>query len=138
MSLILWQTKELWSKDLNIQSVVDWDEIYKANYLCTIETKMCSFQIKLILRVVVTNIQLFGFGSIEFENCKFCNKTPETLLHHFFTCSVVVTYWENVSACISRFLKDLFSFNNFNKVFGVPKIKNRQCLTFYFSMQDLL
>ena len=25
--------QELWSKDLNIQSVVDWDEIYKTNYL---------------------------------------------------------------------------------------------------------
>ena len=56
--------QELWSKDLNIQSVVDWDEIYKTNYLCTIETELRSFQIKLNLRVVITNIQLFGFGLI--------------------------------------------------------------------------
>ena len=41
--------QEHWSKDLNIQSVVDWDEIYKTNYLCTIETKLWSFQIKLNL-----------------------------------------------------------------------------------------
>ena len=27
--------QELWSKHLNIQSVVDWDEVYKTNYLCT-------------------------------------------------------------------------------------------------------
>ena len=65
--------QELWSKDLNIQSVVDWDEIYKTNYLCTIETKLRFFQIKLNLRVVVTIIQLFGFGLIESQNCKFCN-----------------------------------------------------------------
>ena len=45
--------QELWSKDLNIQSVVDWDEIYKTNYLCTIETKLRSFRIKLNLRVVL-------------------------------------------------------------------------------------
>ena len=106
--------QEHWSKDLNIQSVVDWDEIYKTNYLCIIETKLRSFQIKLNLRVIVTNIQLFGFGLIESQNCKFCNKTPESLLHLFCTCPVVVIYWENVSACISSFLKDSFFINNFN------------------------
>ena len=90
--------QKLWSKDLNIQSVVDWDEVYKTNYLCTIETKLRSFQIKPNRRVVVTNTQLFGFGIIESQNCKFCNKAPKTLLHLFCTCPVVVIYWENVSA----------------------------------------
>ena len=106
--------------------MVDWDEVYKTNYLCTIETKLRSFQIKLNLRAVVTNIQLFGFGLIESQNCKFYNKAPETLLHLFCTCPVVVTYWENVSACISSFFKDSFFINNFNKVFGVPKINNNE------------
>ena len=118
--------QELWRKDLNIQSVVDWDDICKTNYLCTIETKLRSFQIKLNLRVVVTNIQLFGFGLIESQNCKFCNKASDTLFHLFCTYLVVVTYWENVSACISSFLKDSFSFDKFNKVFGVPKINNTE------------
>ena len=102
----------------------DWDEIYKTNYLCTIETKLRSFQLKLNLRVIVANIQLFGFGSIESENCKFCNKAPQTLFHLFCTCPVIVIYWENVSACISSFLKDSFLLSNFNKVCGVPKINN--------------
>ena len=101
---------ELWSKVLNIQSVINWGRIYKTNYLCTIETKLRSFQIKLNLRMIVTNNQLFGFGLIESQNCKFSNKAPETLLHLFCTCPVVVIYWENVSACISSFLKD--SLNN--------------------------
>ena len=124
---------ELWSKDLNVQFVVDWNKIYKTNFSCTIETKLRSFQIKLNLRVVVTNIQLFGFGLIESQNCKFCNKAPETLLHLFCTCLVVVTYWENVSACISSFLKDSFSGNNFNKVFGVPKIDNTKHNIYLFN-----
>ena len=112
--------QELWSKDLNIQSVVDWDEIYKTNYLCTIKTKLRSFQIKLNLRVVVTKIQLFGFGLIESENCKFCSRAPETFLHLFCTCHVVITNLENVSACISSLLQESF-FNNFNKVFEHQK-----------------
>ena len=51
------QQQKLWSKDLNNQSVVDWEKIHKTNYLCTIETKLRFFRIKLNLRVVVTNIQ---------------------------------------------------------------------------------
>ena len=69
---------------------------------------------------------MFGFGLIESENCEFCNRAPETLLHLICTCPVVITHWENVSACISSFLKDSFSFNNFDKVFGVQKINNTE------------
>ena len=105
---------------------MNWGEIYQNNYLCTIETKLRSFQIELNLRVIVTNIQLLGFGLINTENFKFCNKAPETLLHLFCICPVVITYWENVSACISSFPKDSFSFNNFNKDFGVPSINNAE------------
>ena len=69
---------------------------------------------------------MFGFGLIESENCEFCNKAPENFLYLFRTWPVVITFWENVSACISSFLKDSFSFNNFDKVFGVQKINNNE------------
>ena len=120
------QQQELWSKDLNIQSVVDWKEIYKTNCLFLIEKKLRYFPVKLNLRLVVTDIQLYGFGLIESENCKFRNKAPETILHLFCTCPVAITLWKNVSACLSSFLKDSFSFNNFNKVFGVPNKNNTE------------
>ena len=68
--------------------------------------------------------------AIESQNCKFCNKAPETLVHLFCTCPVVVTYWENVSACISSFLRDSFFINNFNKVFGVSKINSNEHNTY--------
>ena len=52
------QQQELWSKGLKIQSVVDWEEIYETNYLCTIKTKLRFFQLKLNLRLVINNINL--------------------------------------------------------------------------------
>ena len=59
--------------------------LYETNYyLCTINTKLRSFQIKLNVRLIVTNIQLSGFGLIESDNSKFCCKVPKTLLHFFF------------------------------------------------------
>ena len=90
------QQQELWSKDLNVQSVVDWYEIYKTKYLFIIETKLRSFRKKLNLRVIVTNIQLFGFGLIESQNC-FTTKHPKPFFICFCPCLVVVIYWKNVS-----------------------------------------
>ena len=80
VSLILWSqsnNKNFGVKILTIQSVFDWDQVYKTNYLCTIETKLRSFQIKLNLRVIVTNIQLFGFGLIESQIVSFATKHPK-------------------------------------------------------------
>ena len=101
--------QELWSKDLNIQSVVDWNEIYKINYLCTIETKLRSFQIKLSLRVVATNIQLFGFGLIESQHCKFCNKEPKPFFIFFAHILLVSYIGKMFPLAFPVFLKILFS-----------------------------
>ena len=78
------------------------------NYLCTFETKLHYFQIKLNLRVVVTNIQLFGFGLIESENCKFCNKAPETLLHFFAYVMLLLLIGKMFPLALPVLLKILF------------------------------
>jgi len=41
---------------------INWNIIYRNNYYCTLETKLLSFQIKLHLTAIVTNVQLHGFG----------------------------------------------------------------------------
>ena len=76
--------------------------------------------------MIVTNIQLFGFGFTESQNCKFCNKAPETLsssfLHMFCCCYIL-------GKCFRlhfQLFKNSFSFNNFNKVFGISKINNNE------------
>ena len=52
--------QELCSKDLNIQSELDWEEIYETIWIY--KTTLRSFQIKLNLQLVVINIQLPSFG----------------------------------------------------------------------------
>ena len=52
----------------------NWQIIYENNCYCTLETKLRSFQIKLNLRVIVSNSQLFGLGLIENDLCTFCKR----------------------------------------------------------------
>ena len=54
------------------------------------------FQIKLNLKVIVTNTTLFGFGLVDTDKCTFCNLQRETLVNLFCLCSHVVLFQENV------------------------------------------
>ena len=101
-----------------VENTVDWNAVYKSVFSATIETKLRSFQIKLNLRAIVTNITLYGFGIKDTENCDFCKQFPETLMHIFCECPCVKLYWENVSAYICGVLKKNFVISDFDKVFG--------------------
>ena len=66
-----------------------WKKIYKNNYFSAIETKLRSFQIKLNLRFIVTNVQLAGFDIIYIETCTFCLQYLETINCLFLECEIV-------------------------------------------------
>ena len=53
------------------------------NYFLIIETKLRSFQIRLNLRSLATNVQLANFGTIDSELCSFCLEQFETFIHFF-------------------------------------------------------
>ena len=57
----------------------------------TNETKLRSFQIRLNLRSIVTQLQLRGF-ELDDNLYKLCAKEPETLMHLFCDCEIVVSF----------------------------------------------
>ena len=71
------------------------------------------------MRAIVTNIALHGFDLKETAKCTFCNNDPETLIHLFCTCPIVVCFWENVSSWISFRLQKNIVLTEVNMVFGV-------------------
>ena len=108
-----------WANDLLLDfDSINWPIIYKNNYYCTLETKLRSFQIKLNLRAIVCNSQLFGFGMIENDLCTFCKKDSETVLHLFCTCTHVRKFWDDISSWLSHHFKCNIILNSFNKLFG--------------------
>ena len=106
-----------WNEELNLSiSTDDWSTIYKCNYDVTPETKLRSFQIKLNLRAVVTNIVLHGLEITTTDKCTFCDAEKETLSHLFCTCVKVASFWENVSSWIEPKLKYRLVLKPFNVI----------------------
>ena len=108
-----------WANDLLLDfDSINWPIIYKNNYYCTLETKLLSFRIKLNLRAMVCNSQLFGFGLIEMICAYFAKKGSKTVLHLFCTCIHVQKFWNDISSWLSHHFKCDIILNDFYKLFG--------------------
>ena len=108
-----------WWENLQFSSnFMNWKEINEYNYFSAIETKLRSFQIKLYLRSVVTNVQLAGFDIIDSEMCTFYLQPIETTNHLFLNCKIVEMYWKNVAEWISATLLVNFVLSNVSYLFG--------------------
>ena len=68
----------------------------KNNYCATNETKPQSFQIKLNLRLIVTNVQPYVLDIAYNNQCTFCCAESKTLIHLFCDCKIVDAFWNDV------------------------------------------
>ena len=97
---------------------LSWQTIYENNYYATNETKFRSFQIRLNLRSIVTQLQPHGFEILDDNLCKFCGKEPDTLMHLFCNCEIAVSFWNNVSVFMSSGLRTKIVFRKQHMLFG--------------------
>ena len=105
----------------NLQITADslnWQNIYQNNYYATNENKLRSFQIRLNLRLIVTQLQLHGFELVDDNLCKFCRKKTKTLMHLFCDCEIVVCVWSNVSEFMSSRLRTNIVHRKQHMLFG--------------------
>ena len=58
-------------------------------YTYTKRTKYRDFQYRLLLRKIVTNVDLYQRGIIKSQDCSFCDREPETLQHLFCGCEKI-------------------------------------------------
>ena len=89
--------------------MIDWGKSYTLIFLCTNESKLRVFQFKLVHRKLATNYFLFKIGI----KCSFCKESLETLLHLFWECPFVKSFWNEISNWMknsSCFLNEEFSF----------------------------
>ena len=75
---------------------ITYDELVKCVqnvHKVSIYVKLRSFQYRFLLRLIITNIQLYKYKIKDSELCTFCNKEKETLKHLFFDCDSVQVLW---------------------------------------------
>ena len=122
-----------WCGILQLPSdAIDWSTIFKNNYYATNATKLRSFQIRLNLRSIVTNIQLHVLDIASDNLCTFCREEPETLIHLFYDCKIVDAFWNNVFDWIlARFRINVPS-NNFHAQYVNNPLVNLMLLSARF------
>ena len=66
----------------------------------TLSTKIRDFQYRLLANILVFNQQLCDWKIKTSNECSFCHETAETLVHVYFECNKVQTYWQKVKEYI--------------------------------------
>ena len=91
------KSQRKWITDCeNYQSSIEWDKSYILPFFCTKETKLQTFQFKLLHRRIATNNFLYKIGVSLTDSCTFCERDTETLIHLFWECEFVQKFWQNV------------------------------------------
>ena len=80
----------------NYENLIKWDKSYVLPFYCTKETKLQTFQFKLLHRKIATNDYLHRIGISLTDKCTFCEQDTESLIHLFWGCELVQTFWQKI------------------------------------------
>ena len=86
-----------WQNDLTLPRNFKWYKVYNLPYIITKDTQLRWFQYRLVHRILATNTFLSKIGIKNDNKCTFCNNDPETLIHLFWNCETVATFWHDLT-----------------------------------------
>jgi len=91
-------TQQKWLKDCHLNDVdsINWRDAYQLASKYTKSTRILELQYKFLHRRIATNDFLTKIGIRDNPNCFFCNEEKEKLLHLFWSCPKVVTFWHEI------------------------------------------
>jgi len=120
---------DFWNGLANDTDEPNWAEIHLRNFKCTIDTRFRAFYFKTFHKAIAFNDFLFKIKRKDSPNCCFCDKYPESIIHIFCECEVVIPLWKNIVKIINDKEDANFTITNFEKMFG---IQDDKFLTFVF------
>ena len=99
----------------------NWKDIFTRPFKTVRETKIQSFQYKIVHRIINCNKKLFDMRIKPSPICSFCDGIDD-IKHFFFDCAPTNTFWAELFAWLSERCHTDFSDNNTEKVilFGLP------------------
>ncbi len=110
---------EKWEKifDCTIQTE-QWRKYNSLAHKVTLNTKLVSFQYKILQRILCTNRTLKMIGVKRTDQCTFCSSVPETISHLFWECASVRKLWRELSRWLQPILDLEQSLNIKGILFG--------------------
>ena len=93
------KSQEKWNDNIKSDErrSADWTSAYCLAARCTKSTKLVNFQFRFLHRILPTNLFLTKIDIKQDPNCSFCTNHPENLIHLFWNCTIVATFWENLT-----------------------------------------
>lgn len=114
-----------WANIYNKQSDY-WPAIYKLPYKISRETKLQTFQYKIINRIFACNQKLEKWKIKESNICSFCNHEDD-IEHYFIACIKCIPFWNSFKRWWKYYFEDELLLNNTDIIFGnisFPKTLN--------------
>ena len=98
-STVPFKSQEKWNDNIKSDErcFADWTSAYCLAARCTKSTKLVNFQFRFLHRILPTNLFLTKIDIKQDPNCSFCTNHPESLIHIFWNCTIVATFWENLT-----------------------------------------
>jgi len=91
------KSQSKWIADFkNYENSIEWDKSYILPFYCTKETKLQTCQFKLLHRRITTNDYLHKISISLTDICTFCEQKKDSLIHLFWDCEFVQTFWQNI------------------------------------------
>ena len=106
----LTHNQQKWLKDCHQNDVdsINWRDAYQLASKYSYSTSIHEFQYKAWHRRIATNDFLTKIGVRDNSNCSFCNGKYEELLHFFWSCRKVESFWHDLTVRLPR-VPEVFS-----------------------------
>lgn len=113
-----------WQEKLEVE-VVNWKSAFQ-NIIKIKEVKLKWFEIRILHRIICTNITLYGMHLKPDDLCTFCNEERETIEHLFTECEFVLVFFHQLRRLLleNHVVNDDFELNCEFLLFGIAQNKN--------------
>ena len=81
-----------------------WEEALEYIHSCSNNTRHCLIQLKIIHRLHYSKVKIHSIFPNASSTCDKCRSSNATLLHSFFACPKVSTYWSEIFNALSKIL----------------------------------
>ena len=93
----------------------DWSRVFSLPFTSIRNPKVQYLQFRFIHRILATNTYLYKLNLSDTKICSFCNENDETLVHLFWSCSRIQSFW---SELFHKCLKKTLDFSMLTICFG--------------------
>jgi hypothetical protein len=103
---------------------LDWKTIFQLCYTTTSDIQLRWFQIRLLHRILPTEKYLFDCKIVDSPLCKICKQEPQYIVHFFWECEVVASFWKKLGETLKKKCMHCHSLNFNNKlvIFGISDL----------------